>query len=203
MPAKGFGKRAKWWNPFGDRSTAASPAPSPTQSLVKVQSPEQRDVERGTKASSDATEPHAPFKLSAAADVQTIGARTDAGGKEPHHLAASTLENTPKSPSSDDTQTHVVLSIEPRAKESQPATDPTQQQSPALSTSQRLWNAAYDKLEEDKNTAEFIRSYVETLTKVFSANIPKTIASKAGNISAELKDPAKRQKYMEDLVKKG
>ncbi|KAH8587313.1 hypothetical protein B0O99DRAFT_642038 [Bisporella sp. PMI_857] len=204
MPAKEFRKRAKWWNFFRDHSTVASPAPSPTQSLVKVQSPEQGDVERGTKAPSDATEPHTPSKLSAATDVQTTGARTDAGGKEPHHLAAaSTLENTPKSPPSDDAQTHIVLSIEPRAEESQPATDPTQQQSPALSTSQRLWNAAYDRREEDKDTAEFVGSYVETLTKVLSANIPKTVASGAGDISAELKDPAKRQKYMEDLVKEG
>lgn len=44
---------------------------------------------------------------------------------------------------------------------------------------------------------------METLTKVLRANIPKTVASGAGDISTELKDLAKRQKYMEDLVKKG
>jgi hypothetical protein len=140
---------------------------------VNVQSPEQGGVERGTKASSDATEPHAPSKPSAA-NVQTTGAGTDAGGKEPHHPAtASTLENTPKSPPSDYAQTHVVPSIEPRAEELQPATDPTQQQSPALSTSQRLWNTAYDRLEEDKDTAELVKSYVETLTKVSGPTLPR------------------------------
>jgi hypothetical protein len=171
---------------------------------VNVQSPEQEDVERITKASSDATELYAPSKQSAAGDVQTTGAGTEAGGKEPHHpAAASTLENTPKSPPSDDAQKHVVLSIEPQAEESQPAPDLTQQQSPALSTSQRLWNAAYDKLEEDKDTAELVKSYTETLTKVLMANIPETAASGAGDISGELEDPAKRQKYMKDLVKEG
>ncbi|KAH9205280.1 hypothetical protein DL95DRAFT_491829 [Leptodontidium sp. 2 PMI_412] len=204
MPVKESGKRAKWLkNPFRDRSTAASPAPSSTQSIVNVQSPENEDVERTAKASSDVTELYTPSKPSAAADVQTT-AGTDAGGKEPHHpAAASTLENTPESPPSDDAQKPVVLSIEPRAEESQPAPDPTQQLSPALSTSQRLCNTAYDRLEEDKDTAELVRSYLETLTKVLRANIPKTVASGAGDISTKLKDLTKRQKYMEDLVKKG
>jgi hypothetical protein len=170
---------------------------------VNVQSPEQEDVERITKASSDATELYAPSELSAAANVQTT-AGTDTRGKEPHHpAAASTLKNTPKSLPSDDAQKHVVLSIEPQAEESQPALDPTQQQSPALSTSQRLWNTAYDRLEEDKDTTELVRSYLEILTKVLLANTLKTVASGAGDVFAELKEPAKRQKYMEDLVKKG
>jgi hypothetical protein len=159
---------------------------------VKIQSSEQRDVE------SDTIEPHAPSKPCAAADAQTTGAGTDTGDEEPHHpAAASTIENTPTSPSSDDAQTHVVPSVGP------PATDPIPQQSPTLSRSQRLWNAAYDKLEEDKDTAELVRSYVETLGKVLGANIPKTVVSGTGDISAELEDPAKRQKYMEDLVKEG
>lgn len=163
---------------------------------MKVQSPEQRDVE------SDATEPQAPSKLSAAADVQTTGAGTDTGDEELHHsAAASTIENTPKSPSRDDAQTQVVPSVGRRAGGSQPATDPIPQQSPTLSRSQRLWNAAYDKLEEDKDTAELVRSYVETITKVLGANIFKAVVS--GGISAELENPAKRQKYMEDLVKEG
>lgn len=44
---------------------------------------------------------------------------------------------------------------------------------------------------------------METLTKVLRASTLKTVASRAGDISAELRDPAKRQKYIEDLVKKG
>ncbi|PQE28651.1 vegetative incompatibility het-e-1 protein [Rutstroemia sp. NJR-2017a WRK4] len=206
MPLKESGKRAKWWKKLcGDRSKATSPAPSPTQSIapIKAQSPKQGDVQRDTKASSNATEQHAPSKPSAA-DVRTTGAGTDAGGKEPPQPAtAFALKNTPKSPPSDNTQTHVVPSIEPQAKELQPTADPTQQQSTALSTSQRLWNAAYDRLEEDKDTAKLVRSYVETVTEVLKANTPKIVASEADDISAELKDPAKRQKYLGDLVKEG
>jgi hypothetical protein len=91
---------------------------------VKVQSPKHRDIEHGTKASNDATKPHAP-SIPSAADVKTTRASTDARGKEPHYpAAASTLKRTPKSPSSDDAQTHVVPSIEPRAEGSQPVTAP-------------------------------------------------------------------------------
>lgn len=70
---------------------------------MNVQSPEREDVERITKASSDATELYALSKPPAAANVQTT-AGIDAGGKEPHYPAAiSTLDNTPKFPLSDDT----------------------------------------------------------------------------------------------------
>jgi predicted HAD superfamily Cof-like phosphohydrolase len=170
---------------------------------VKVQSPEQGDVEHGTKASNNATKPHAPSKPSAA-DVQMTRASTDAGGKESHHPAvASTLEKTPKSPPSDDAQTHVVLSIEPRAEESQAATEPTQQQSPALSTSQRLWNAAFDRLEEDKDTAELVRSYIKTLATVLKTEASEKSISDADNVAAELKDPSKRQMNMKKLVEEG
>jgi len=170
---------------------------------VEAQSLEQGGVEHGTKASNDATKPRAPSKPSGA-DVQTTQASIDAGVEEPHHpAAASTLEKTPKSPSSGDAQTHIVPSIEPRGEESQPATEPTQQQSPALFTSQRLWNAAYDGLEEDKDTTELVRSYMKTITKVLTAKTPENFPSGTGDISAELKAPAKRQKYMEDLVKEG
>ena len=44
---------------------------------------------------------------------------------------------------------------------------------------------------------------MKTLTKVLKAKTPETFASGAVHISAELKVPAKRQKYMEDLVKEG
>ena len=61
---------------------------------MNVQNPEQEDVERITKASSDATELYAPSKPSAAADIQTT-AGIDAGGKELHYPAvAPTLEYT-------------------------------------------------------------------------------------------------------------
>ena len=85
---------------------------------MKVQSPEQGDVEHSTKASNDATKPYAP-SIPSAADVETTRASIDMRGKEPHYPAAvSTLERTPKSLSSDNTQTYVVPSIEPRAEDS-------------------------------------------------------------------------------------
>jgi hypothetical protein len=102
---------------------------------VNIQPSKQEDVERITKAFSDATELYTPSKTSAAADVQTT-ASTDARDKEPYYPAAlSTLENTPKSLPSDNTQKHIVLSIKPQVKESQPTPDPTQQQSLTLFTS--------------------------------------------------------------------
>jgi hypothetical protein len=80
---------------------------------VKVQSPGQRDIEHGTKASNNAIKPHAS-SIPSAVDVETTRASIDARGKEPHYPAAAfTLERTPKSPSSDDAQIYVVPSIEP------------------------------------------------------------------------------------------
>jgi hypothetical protein len=78
------------------------------------------------------------------------------------------------------------------------------QQLPALSTSQRLWNDAYDSLENDNDTAKLVKSYMKTLTTVLKAE--KALddsASGDGNVSAELKDPIKRQMHMKKLVEEG
>jgi hypothetical protein len=77
------------------------------------------------------------------------------------------------------------------------------QLTPTLPTSQRVWNAAYDSLENDGDDAELVKSYIKTLAKVLGPKTPETSASGAGDISAKLRDPVKRQTYMEDLVKKG
>ena len=114
----------------------------------------------------------------------------------------STLGETLKSPPSSDAQIHVppsVLPVEPQAENSQP-TESAQQQIPVLSTSQRLWNTAYDSLEDDKDTAELVRSYVKTLGKALVAKASKPSAA---NVSSKLKDPAKRQIHMKRLVEKG
>jgi uncharacterized phage infection (PIP) family protein YhgE len=73
-----------------------------------------------------------------------------------------------------------------------------------LSTSQRLWNAAYNNLEKDDSTAKLVNSYVKTLTTILKAKrASDTSASEAADVSAELKDPVKRQTYMKDLVEEG
>jgi len=78
-------------------------------------------------------------------------------------------------------------------------TKPTAQQNPEPFKSQRLWNTAYDNLERNDNTAKLVNSYVKTLTTVLKAKR----ASEADDVSAELKDPVKRQAYMKDLVEEG
>lgn len=124
------------------------------------------------------------------------------GGKEPHYPAtASTLEKTPKSPPSNDAQTHVVPSIKPQAEESQPTTEPTQQQCPALSTSQRLWNAAYNSLKKDD--AMLVRSYTKILEKVLRPEVSEISASDIDDVPAELRDSTRQQIYMKKLVEEG
>lgn len=96
------------------------------------------------------------------------------------------------------TVSHVLspaLPDEPIAREP-PAPEFEGQQPPALSLSQTLWNAAYDSLEEDADTAELVKSYVKTLT------IASDIDSST-DLSAELEDPIQRQIHMRELVEKG
>ncbi len=73
------------------------------------------------------------------------------------------------------------------------------------SISQRLWNAAYDSLEKDKDTAELVSSYVKVLTKALlkAEGASSDASASEDNISVELKDPIERQKYMRKLVEEG
>ncbi|KAK4243435.1 hypothetical protein C7999DRAFT_36231 [Corynascus novoguineensis] len=82
------------------------------------------------------------------------------------------------------TVSHVLyqtLPIELQARE-RPAPESEGQQAPALSVSQTFWNAAYDCLEEDTDTAELVR---------------------ATDLSVELKDPNQRQIHLRKLTEKG
>jgi hypothetical protein len=97
-------------------------------------------------------------------------------------------------------QAHIP-SFEPRAEGSQPAIESTQHQSPALSTSQKLWNAAYDKVEEDN--AKLVGSYIQTLANILKTKASEESISDADHVAAELKDPSKRQTYMKMLVEEG
>jgi N-terminal domain of NWD NACHT-NTPase len=78
------------------------------------------------------------------------------------------------------------------------------QQNKALSTSQRLWNDAYDRLEKDDDTAKLVRSYVEVLENVLKTKkASDSSATGTDDVSVELKEPAKREKHMRDLVVEG
>jgi hypothetical protein len=116
-------------------------------------------------------------------------------------VTASTQE---ASKASIDTAQIQVPAADPGVKTPQPATCHVLQQNQALSTSQRLWNTAYDNLEKDDDTAELVRSYVKVLDKVLNTKkASDSSASGTDDVSAELKDPAKRETYMRDLVKEG
>jgi hypothetical protein len=89
---------------------------------------------------------------------------------------------------------------DPEAKKPQPVTESVVQ----LSISQRLWNDAYDSLENDNETAELVKAYTKTLTMVLKAEkASDTSASRASDVSTELKDPIQRQMHMKKLVKDG
>lgn len=91
---------------------------------------------------------------------------------------------------------------DPTVERHQPVTKPTEQP-PDLSTSQKLWNNAYESLENDNDTAELVSSYMKTLATVLRAEAPKTSASGVTDVSAELDDLSKRQMHMKKLVKEG
>ncbi|KAL2138574.1 hypothetical protein VTI28DRAFT_6595 [Corynascus sepedonium] len=88
-----------------------------------------------------------------------------------------------------------TLSVELQAEEP-PAPESEGQEVPALSVSQTLWNAAYDSLEEDADTAELVRAYAKTLM-IASDIAPST------DLSVEVKDPIQRQIHMRKLVERG
>lgn len=131
---------------------------------------------------------------------------------EPHQpVTASTVQEISTASSSHSAQTHVPPSVPPVADppaeadtraERQPV-KPTERRASDL-TSQRLWNAAYDNLENDENTAKLVKSYVEILAGVLeTTGAADTSISTTDDNSIELKDPIKRQTYMRKLVEEG
>jgi hypothetical protein len=113
------------------------------------------------------------------------------------------VQETSKPSSSCAAQTHVPLSVPPSVPPEEPqlATKPAEQP-PVIPTSQRLWNAAYDSLEKDDDTARLVTSYVNVLTKVLAEKDTNTSTSGA-DVAAELNDPTKRQAHMRMLVDEG
>ncbi len=106
---------------------------------------------------------------------------TDITALDPHHPAKASEVSLSVSP------------VEP-CDGDPPATESTEQQPSALSTSQRLWKAAYDSLEGNQDTVKLVKEYLK---------IVNTEISSGADMTAELEDATKRQAAMERLVKEG
>ncbi|KAK3358120.1 hypothetical protein B0T25DRAFT_540985 [Lasiosphaeria hispida] len=64
--------------------------------------------------------------------------------------------------------------------------------------SQRLWDATYNSLAEDKDIVKLVGSYMETLEKVLRDNTYEPSA-----VKARLKDLSQWQAHMRNLVEEG
>jgi hypothetical protein len=120
-------------------------------------------------------------------------------------LPIAIVQESCEDSSSHTAQPEVIPSFVPipstkEVKESQPPTGCSLQQSQAISTSQRLWNDAYESLEKDEDNSQLVEDYVKTLEMVFR---DRTSASGDSDISTELKDPVKRQLHMKTLLVDG
>lgn len=182
--------------PACDAEISMAPKLSQPQNPSIVASVNEEDSTKA--ASSSVTELQAPSN-SPTTDAQQTPASPDVGAKKPRP-PASAVQETSKTASSShvaqaqdptsvvpvtDTQTGPA-EVDPQVKEPQPATEFAVQQTQAISTSQRLWNDAYDNIENDNKTAELVKAYVKTLMMVL------TSASRTNDVSTELKDPTKR-----------
>jgi hypothetical protein len=124
------------------------------------------------------TGPHAPPFNQSVGNARATRAVTEAGANDANRpAAASTLEGSSKPPAE----------YEP--------------EEPAFATSQRLWNAAYDSLENDE--AELVGSYVKILVAELCSEASENAALDTVSVANELKDPSQRQKHMQKLVKEG
>ncbi|KND89309.1 Vegetative incompatibility protein HET-E-1, partial [Tolypocladium ophioglossoides CBS 100239] len=181
------GKRLRnWVKGLGTNFIESRDAVPSTQSLSLPTGSEQRDLQHGTEPSGRTSEPHAST-AEPVGDDQAAPAGTDAGVQAARPPAAAQRAPPPD------------LAIEPRA-EASPATQLPQRQTHSISTSQRLWNAAYDRLKDDKDTAELVTAYVKTLMKVLGASLETTFGA---DVMTELEDPVRRQLVMKKLVEEG
>ncbi|KAI0905434.1 quinon protein alcohol dehydrogenase-like superfamily [Ustulina deusta] len=116
-----------------------------------------------------------------------------------------TLATTSASRATSNDSSHHNAGLDLGPEEGQPAMSDIDQPATPGSISQRLWNAAYDSLEKDKDTAELVSSYVKVLTKALlkAEGTSSDASASEDNVSVELKDPIARQKYMRKLVEEG
>lgn len=164
---------------------------SPSQSLhspAEVRSPEQRNTRHGAKASSIvATEPRAP-PCPSTAGGHAARPSTDTRATDDHQPDAAS-QALPLAPPQD-----LPVDGPPKPAATECADEPT----PTSSTSERLWNTAYDRLET--SDAELVGSYLEILEKFLGREAGELSAA---DLSAKMKDPTTRQVHMRELVQRG
>jgi hypothetical protein len=166
------------------RDRSPGPRPRSSHAIVAVQSPEPEDVTRRTTASpSTATSPEG-LGIEEPASAITVDTQT---------TRPSTDEGTNDAQEPTTASRHEKSSIPP---------DEHGPKEPTFTTSQRLWNAAYDSLEDDEE--ELVGSYAETLEAVLRFEASEDTASDVINdVAAKLKDPSQRQIHMQKLVRDG
>ncbi|GAP84539.1 putative NACHT and WD40 domain protein [Rosellinia necatrix] len=79
----------------------------------------------------------------------------------------------------------------------EPPEGPVEPSNPALSISEELWNAAYDKISADEG--QLVGSYVEILKEVLGGESSETTT----DFPNGRKDQTERYRYMRELVKRG
>ncbi|KAK4105101.1 hypothetical protein N658DRAFT_564774 [Parathielavia hyrcaniae] len=154
-------------NHAGQRASRNSHSPA------DVRSSDRGNAKHGSKASSIvATESCAPPSPSAAT-AKTARPGTDARVPDEHQQPAALQALPPALPT--------------ESAPKPPSTESTEQPTPILSVSERLWNAAYDSLETDN--AELVMSYMKMLEQFLELT--------------QLHNPTKRQMHMRRLVEEG
>ncbi|ATZ48865.1 hypothetical protein BCIN_04g00830 [Botrytis cinerea B05.10] len=192
MPWKSTFK--KQWEKFRRNHSTATLSPAP---MIP-------STDTGETSSSDPPDIHSSLP-----NYPNNSARISPTSIEP--VTTSVLSEATNNSSNHAAQTHNpppvlnIINSTAEADPSQSVTDPAAQrdqefQNPKLSISQRLWNAAYDNLEKNDNTAKLVNNYVEILVANRGSGAS---ASEPDDILAEVKDPNKRQKNMEYLVQEG
>ncbi|KAI0388238.1 hypothetical protein F5Y17DRAFT_253822, partial [Xylariaceae sp. FL0594] len=174
-------KLKRWIKGLGNGRRAASPAPSATQS-TDARSSHQGNVKRGSKPSSNVMPESCAPPLSAT-DAQATRPCTEPIAADLHQPAAAS-QAPPLAP---------LVEHPPKPA----ATEYTMQPVTVLAVSQRLWNAAYDRLEADDG--DLVRSYLKILEEVLGGET----CEPTDDLLSKLKDPANRQKHMRELVQKG